>query len=101
MDEDQTRADRHRRWLESLGLSARDWARIKRLAERTTPHRGTAALDDLDVPCRVGACMLGEESRFSGRLLGVYRGRALLWWPMSEPERQAWRRARRRPGAGP
>jgi hypothetical protein len=48
------------------------------------------------VPYRVGACLPGHESRFTGGVLGFWAGRTLLWWPMNERERGVW--AKRPPG---
>lgn len=88
------RRDRHRRWLAGFGFTERDWVRIKRLAETPSAAIG-AALDDLDVPYRVATCEPGWETRFSGVLLGSWRGRPLLAWPMTEGERALWARRRR------
>lgn len=93
MDDD--RAMRHRRWLAGFGFSARDWARIRAHAEAGGLEADGPALDDLDVPVRVGACTPELARRLNGRLLGGWRGRALVWWPMTEREREAWARRRR------
>lgn len=93
---DAQKRERHRRWLESLGFSAEDWRRIKNLAADVTPNYCPAALDDLSVPIRVGACRPNDRTRTTGRLLGSWRGVALLYWPMTERERETW--AKRRAG---
>ena len=90
---DCERRVRHRRWLEGFGFTARDWARIKGLAETPTDAVGQG-LDDLDAPYRVVACAPGWERRFSGVLLGSWHVQALLAWPLSERERALWARRR-------
>lgn len=84
-----------RRFLKSFGFTRRDITRIKAMAEATHDGYAPKALDDLDVPVRVGACMPGQESYSSGRVLGDWAGRSLLYWEMNDREAEAWRRARR------
>lgn len=86
----------HHEFVRSFGFTRRDTARIKAMADRTTPERAEAALNDLDVPFRVGACMPGEERYSSGLVLGEWAGRVLLYWPMVGRERDHWQA--RRPG---
>jgi hypothetical protein len=87
-----------RRFLRSFGFTARDVRRIQAMAENCTRGHEPAALADLDVPYRVGACLPGAEGYSSGQLLGEWKGRSLLWWAMNEREEEEWRRKRR---AGP
>jgi hypothetical protein len=82
----------------ALGLGEDDWRRIQALALQATPLYTPAALDDLSQPIRVGACILGTESRLSGERFASWRGRALLVWAMNAREREEWARLR---GAGP
>lgn len=91
--------EEHRAFLLGFGFSRRDIVRIKAVAEATTAHYSPAALNDLDVPFRVGACWPGEERHSSGRRLGEWAGRTLLYWEMSEgtAERQRWAGRRRGP----
>lgn len=84
----------HRQFLRSFGFTRRDIVRIKQLAE-ATERDAPAALDNLDVPFRVGACMPGQEWTSSGQRLGEWAGRTLLWWPMNEREAEIWRQRRR------
>ena len=75
----------------ALGLSRDDIARIQALAESLSPLDGsTPALADLSVPIRVVAVHRGEESRFSGEVLGEWAGRSILFWRMTNREREAW-----------
>jgi len=83
-------------FLKSFGFTRRDIVRIKAMAESTTGNYLPAALNDLDVPIRVGACPAGQESRSTGKVLGSWAGRTLLYWDMYVEEREVW--ARRRPG---
>jgi hypothetical protein len=70
---------RHAYWRSIL--SDRDWARIAAIADQVTPIRGVARLEDLDARgIAVGACLVGEETRFSGERIGVIRGKAVLVW---------------------
>lgn len=71
----------YRRWLAAFGFTARDWARIKSNALAVTANYSPAALADLDARWRVGACLPKDVSRFSGRYIGLYKGRALIAWP--------------------
>jgi hypothetical protein len=74
-----------------LGLSREDVARIQALAESLDPLDGsTPPLVDLSVPIRVVAVRRGEESRFSGEVLGEWAGRSILFWRMTNREREAW-----------
>jgi len=103
-DMGQETADRraqHREWLESFGFSPEDWGHIKAHAEEVRDLYTPAALCDLSVPIRVGACLPDEVSRFSGHFLGSCRGRALLYWPMTGREREAWARLRRKSSRRP
>jgi hypothetical protein len=86
----------HREFVLSFGFTRRDTTRIKAMAERTTPNKFEVALNDLDVPFRVGACMLGSERHSSGLVLGEWKGRALIYWEMRGMELDHWRA--RRPG---
>jgi hypothetical protein len=86
---------RHKAFLRGFGFSRRDIARIKAMAETCDGRSAPLALNDLDVPYRVGACMPGEESRGSGSYLGQWQGRSLLFWgPMTGRELEEWRRRR-------
>lgn len=87
----------HREFLLSFGFTRRDTARIRAMAERCTPSHGIVALNDLDVPFRVGACMVGDERHSSGLVLGEWAGRSLLYWEMTGVERDHWARRRRGP----
>jgi hypothetical protein len=88
-------ADEVRRtFLKSFGFTKRDVRRIQAMAETVEHGYAPAALADLDVPYRVGACMAGEETRTSGKYLGEWAGRTLLWWEMNEREADLWRRRR-------
>lgn len=84
-----------RQFLKSFGFTKRDVTRIQRMAEQVTEIHAPAALADLDVPYRVGACWPGTEWTSSGRVLGEWKGRTLLWWAMNEREEEVWRRNRR------
>jgi hypothetical protein len=84
----------HREFVLSFGFTKRDATRIKAMAERTTSGSLPVALNDLDVPYRVGACMLGEERHSSGLVLGEWQGRALLYWQMTGAELLHWRNRR-------
>jgi hypothetical protein len=75
------------------GFTRRDVARIKALAEGVTELRTPAALGDLDAPWRVSAVPEGQESRFSGDVMGRWAGRVLVIWPK---DRGGDRRATRR-----
>lgn len=83
-------------FLLGFGFSKRDIVRIKALAEATTENMIPVALNDLDVPYRVGACWPGTERHSSGDVLGEWAGRALLYWKLKDAELERWRR--RRPG---
>lgn len=83
-----------RAFLKSFGFTRRDIRRIQAMAETVEPGFAPAALDDLDVPFRVGAIWPGQESRSSGKYLGEWKGRTLLFWEMNEPEAERWRRKR-------
>ncbi len=89
-------AEHRRRWLRSFGFTRRDQARIKAMAETVTSNCGAASLNDLDVPFRVGACLHQDVGRSTGKILGEWAGRTLLYWPMVGMERDHW--AARRPG---
>lgn len=84
-----------REFLRSFGFTRRDVKRIQLMAETCDGPHSPPALNDLDVPYRVGACMPGLESRSTGQMLGEWKGRTLLWWPMNEREEEVWRRKRR------
>lgn len=84
-----------RRFLKSFGFTRRDVRRIQAMAELVSDNHAPAALADLDVPYRVGACPPGTEWTSTGKVLGEWAGRTLLWWPMNEREEQAWRASRR------
>jgi hypothetical protein len=79
-------------FLRSFGFSGRDLVRIRAMAETVTAAYVPAALNDLDVPFRVGACMAGDERYSSGQVLGLWAGRALLWWGMNGREKEVWAR---------
>ena len=83
---------RRKAFLKSFGFSRRDITRIRALAERDAAGEAAAALGDLDVPVRVGACEPGREGYSTGRPLGTWAGRTLLWWPMNSREQEVWRR---------
>lgn len=84
-----------RQFLASFKFTKRDVKRIQLMAESCDGLDQPAALNDLDVPYRVGACMPGLEGRSTGQILGEWKGRMLLWWPMNEREEEVWRRNRR------
>jgi hypothetical protein len=84
-------------FLLGFGFTRRDVARIKAMAEKVTTNHCPAALNDLDVPYRVGACWPGDERHHSGRVLGEWAGRTLLYWEMAGVERDHWARRRRGP----
>jgi hypothetical protein len=84
----------HKAFLKSFGFTKRDVRRIQAMAETVEHGEAPAALADLDVPFRVGACMPGQESRSTGKYLGEWAGRTLLWWEMGERETEVWRRKR-------
>jgi hypothetical protein len=89
--------------LRQFAFTRRDITRIKALAEKTTQLYTPAALDDLDVPYRVGVKLSGQGST-SGEILGQWNGRVLIWWAMNGREREAWERKRRtgpKPVPGP
>ena len=89
--------DRDRRaFLLGFGFSKRDLARIKVMAEATTARSLPTTLNDLDVPYRIGACWPGDERHSSGKVLGEWAGRTLLYWELNSGERGLWER--RRPG---
>ena len=88
-------AEAKRQFLKSFGFTKRDVRRIQALAEATSSGAQPAALADLDVPYRVGACMPGHEGYVSGQILGEWAGRTLLWWPMNDREAEVWRRNRK------
>jgi hypothetical protein len=85
-----------RAFLKSFGFTPRDVRRIQAVAEATTKLETPASLDDLDVPFRVGACMPGREGYSTGKILGEWAGRSLLYWPMNDREQEVWERSRRR-----
>ena len=90
--------DRDRRaFLIGFGFSRRDVVRIKAMAEATTANSIPKALNDLDVPFRIGACWPGSERYSSGKVLGEWFGRTLLYWEMSGSERDRWASRRRGP----
>jgi len=84
-----------REFLRSFGFTARDIKRIQLHAESLRGDFLPAALNDLDVPYRVGACFPGHECYTTGQILGEWAGRTLLWWRMNAPEEEVWRRKRR------
>lgn len=84
------------RFLRGFGFTRRDIVRIKAMAETVTLQWTPAALNDLDVPYRVGACIDGDERHSSGLFLGRWAGRVLLYWEMIGAERDRWQS--RRPG---
>lgn len=79
-------------FLAQFGFTKRDIVRIRLMAEESTGSYTPAALNDLDVPYRVG---VSDGGGTSGDVLGQWKGRTLLWWPMHERERDAWARKRR------
>jgi hypothetical protein len=86
-----------RAFLIGFGFSKRDIVRIKAMAEATTANSISKALNDLDVPFRIGACWPGSERHFSGMVLGEWAGRTLLYWEMTGAERDRWASRRRGP----
>lgn len=85
-----------RQFLKGFGFSKRDVLRIQRLAEATTRDESPPPpLADLDVPFRIGSCWPGREGYFTGRILGEYAGRTLLYWEMNQAEAEVWARRRR------
>jgi hypothetical protein len=85
-----------RQFLKSFGFTKRDVRRIQAMAELVDPTFAPQALDDLDVPYRVGAIWPGQESRSTGKYLGEWKGRTLLFWgPMEGREHDVWRQNRR------
>ena len=93
----QHAADR-RAFLLGFGFTKRDIVRIRAMAETTTANYAPAALNDLDVPFRIGAAWPGTERHSSGQVLGEWKGRVLLYWEMKGAERDRW--ASRRRGCG-
>ena len=89
-------ADR-KEFLKGFGFSRRDIVRIKAMAEATTGNSIPAALNDLDVPYRVGAVIPQDRRHSSGEDLGAWAGRTLLYWPMTGAERERWARRPRGP----
>lgn len=81
-----------RAFLRAFGFTRRDVVRIKAMAESVTANYTPIALTDLDVPYRVGCCRPGDEGRFSGKPLGTWADKTLLWWPLNEAELRVWRR---------
>lgn len=88
--------DERREFFRAFAFSKRDIVRIRAMAEATTPNYAPAPLNDLDVAFRVGACWPGSERRSSGKELGEWAGRVLVYWEMAGSERDKW--ASRRPG---
>ena len=84
-------------FLKSFGFTRRDMIRIKAMAESTTANYSPAALNDLDVAVRVGACMPGGERHTTGAWLGSWAGRSLLYWTINSGEREIWAKRRREP----
>jgi hypothetical protein len=80
-------------FLAQFGFTKRDIIRIRLMAEEATALYTPAALNDLDVPYRVGVAF----GTSSGEPLGKWNGRDLVWWPMYEREREAWEKRRRGP----
>ena len=89
-------ADR-RAFLLGFGFTKRDIVRIRAMAEATTINYTPAALNDLDVPFRIGAAWPGTERHSSGQVLGEWAGRTLLYWEMAGSERDRWASRRRGP----
>ena len=88
-------------FLAQFGFTKRDIIRIRLMAEEATANFAPCALNDLDVPYRVGVLSGGGTS---GEVLGTWKGRTLVYWPMHEAERAAWSRKRRdgpKPVPGP
>jgi hypothetical protein len=79
-------------WLKSFGFTRRDTLRIRAMAERLAQTGKRGGLSDLDVPIRVGAVPPREEALHSGEYLGEWAGQSLLYWRMTEPEINVWRR---------
>lgn len=77
--------------LAAIGVGWRDWIRIRDMVLSTHRLYHPAALNDLSIPYRVGACPAGEESRSTGEAFARYAGRTILVW---EKPRD-WRRPRR------
>jgi hypothetical protein len=88
-------AARRQAFLRAFGFSRRDVLRIKALAEGVTDTYAPAALDDLDVPYRVGAYR-HDGHLPNGDVLGEWAGRVLLYWPLTGMTYGRWER--RRPG---
>lgn len=89
--------DERREFFRAFGFSKRDLVRIRAMAETTTANYTPAALNDLDVPFRVGAVWPGSKGGSSGKVLGEWAGRTLLYWEMTGSERDRWARRRRGP----
>jgi hypothetical protein len=90
-----SRAERQA-FLRQFGFTKRDIMRIQALADEVTQTYRPAALNDLDVPYRVGAQLAGEAGGgTNGEALGQWNGRILVWWAMNEREREAWEKKRR------
>lgn len=82
--------------LRSFGFTPDDIRRIQTLAEAATYYSQPAALDDLSVPIRVGACVPERAGYHNGKVLGEWAGRVLLYWPIQEgSERRAWEARRK------
>lgn len=68
-----------------MGLTRRDVARIKTLAETVTNNYTPARIEDLDAPWRVAAVMPKDATRTSGEVFGEWAGRVLVAWWRPEP----------------
>jgi hypothetical protein len=86
----------HRAILSTAGFSPEDIERIEALWSQVTELSSPAALDDLSVPYRVGACRAIDAHRFSGLPIVSWGGKSILLWQMTEREREAWKRKKPR-----
>lgn len=89
----------HAAWVAAFGFSDHDKRRIRALADEVTENFSPPALDDLSVPVRVGGTPMENRRWMGGDLLGVVTNRAglkvaLLYWRMTNREREAWARRR-------
>lgn len=89
---DVAKARARRAFVKSMGLTRRDVARIKALAESVTDNYTPAGLQDLDVPYRIQALRPVEANRGSGEPMGSWAGRMLVYWPLLGAARDAWAR---------
>ena len=86
------KARARRAFVKAMGLTKRDVARLKALAESVTENYTPAGLQDLDVPYRVQALRPAEASRGSGKPMGSWAGCSLVCWPLMDRDLEQWQR---------